>query len=137
MATDFQIVRSLLETTPLIHDTIEIILDILQELYEGQYKRVDLWGISEGTHSFMLNITVSIYHNFVYDENFEYEGDIDVIRDNSESESTFNFKFTADGIQYEWKNGYRIGDITLEFFVTEPHSSYVTLYQLGRKLKKN
>ena len=94
---DFEIVRSLLQDTPLIRDIIEIILDFVKLMHDGQYKHRDLMGLLDGTYTFMLNMNVFTYSK----EHFYHEGEVDVVQ----SGRWFEFKFTSFGTSHTFKEG--------------------------------
>ena len=81
---------------------VDLILDYLQLLYDGQYKWSDLKSIPDGTYTFMLNIKIVLdWSNS--NANFSHKGDVNVIYD--ETVSRFMFKFNIGEFYYELVKG--------------------------------
>ena len=118
MSIASRVARPLLfENTPLSADLIDLILNLLQSIYEGHaYTKDDLKKLPKGTHLFMLNMKI----NFgpYSDVNFDYEGYVDVINEN-----LLNFEFTMSGIRHKLIKGAVFNDYTV--FMTYRSSSGV------------
>ena len=84
-------IRSLLlEFTTLSEDVVNLLVNILLSMHEGQAHTKDkLEDIPDGTHTFMLNMTVRDGFSRIGRIRFSYRGVVIVTRSNF----TFNFQF--------------------------------------------
>ena len=92
---------------------IAIVNEYVQLLYVGRCTRKDLWDMPHDiTCMFMLNMHIythsNIYDVHTYSNVFAYNGEVEVIRTDSE----FNFRFTMDENHYDYHSNDTIFEDT-------------------------
>ena len=140
------LVSLLLEIFELLIVFVDLILNYVRGLFDGQYTREDMEDLPAGTYTFMLNMTIkslrigceyrfpyNIHYMFFRDPDlldYAYEGKVRVICTEYPRKSRFNFKFTMNGTDYELYNGLFYGD-SVNILMFNDKSLIVTLLPCG------